>query len=643
MAIAVGLSVTFDPTVSPAAGHVPNSPDQQPRDDFASSAACRSCHPSEHASWARSFHSAMTQRPSDASIQPPWTGEIGPARMRSKLWREGAEFWATTPDFAAIYKDQEAARKMPKLPMLKRRIVLVTGSHHKQVFWYATERNDGNELEVFPYLWLIEDQRWAPRDAAFLRPTFWPPRPAVGRWNTQCIQCHTTGGRPRLPDAPKEPLQTDVVDFGIGCESCHGPAQQHAERMRNPATRLAARVGLLEPDTITRPEKLSPSRTSDACGICHAQAVYYDDQAVQRVNKSGQPFRPGDELDKHMHVIDPHESPDTPRMKRLVAANPVGWHRSYWADGMIKMGGRELSALRLAPCAKPGHDQQMHCLSCHQMHEKPENTASKRQQHGRGEGQPSAEDWRDDQLQPGMRGDQACTQCHKDPALQSTEHTHHPPNSEGARCMNCHMPHATYTLLKATRNHMVSSPNAKVAQGTGRPDACSLCHLDKPPGWTATHLPNWYKQPIPDLPELHRRVPGSMVWGLSGDALQRALITWHLGWRPAQAASGTDWMPLLLSQRILDPYSAVRYLARRSLRTLPGYSSFDMDFIDAPRALNSKALQVFTTWRQSTLQQGDPTQAGTQTTLYRGRFTIQKRDWDKLLKSRNDEPVELPE
>jgi hypothetical protein len=77
-------------------------------------------------------------------------------------------------------------------------------------------------------------------------------------------------------------------------------------------------------------------------------------------------------------------------------------------------------------------------------------------------------------------------------------------------------------------------------------------------------------------------IPASLLWLLRGDAGQRALAAWSMGWPPAQQASGTAWMAAPLATVLNDPYDAVRLIAGRSLRTLPGFGSFEFDFLAPP-------------------------------------------------------------
>jgi hypothetical protein len=144
------------------------------------------------------------------------------------------------------------------------------------------------------------------------------------------------------------------------------------------------------------------------------------------------------------------------------------------------------------------------------------------------------------------------------------------------------MPYTAYGLLKATRSHQIDSPTVDSSLETGRPNACNQCHLDKTLGWAAESLETWYDQAQPELTEVQRAVPASIIWLLSGDAGQRALMAWSMGWEAAREASGSDWMPQFLTQLLLDPYDAVRLLAHRSLRRHAGFEDFEYDFVGAP-------------------------------------------------------------
>ena len=206
--------------------------------------------------------------------------------------------------------------------------------------------------------------------------------------------------------------------------------------------------------------------------------------------------------------------------------------------------------------------------------------------------------WADDQLKPEAQNNGTCVSCHAAINRDLAAHTHHRAESAGSSCYNCHMPHTTYGLLKTIRSHQISNPSVQASVETGRPNACNLCHLDKTHEWTATYLEKWYGTSRPvSLSEDDRTVAASLVSLLKGDAGQRAIIAQALGWAPAQQASGTNWMAPYLSLLLNDSYDAVRYIAYRSLKTLPGYETFAFDFVGPPKEREGHQRRALGIWR----------------------------------------------
>ncbi len=189
----------------------------------------------------------------------------------------------------------------------------------------------------------------------------------------------------------------------------------------------------------------------------------------------------------------------------------------FWPDGMVRVTGHEYNGLLDTPCFQRG---KMSCLSYHFMHGYHD---------------------RNDQLAPRMETNQACPQCHEDIRENLTAHTKHAADSAGSSCYNCHMPHTTYGLLSAIRNHQIDSPSVAAQLKTGRVNACNLCHINQSLSWTKEHLAEWYNQKPAELNIEAKRISSVLEMLLKGDAGQRAIAAWHMGWEPARQASGSDW------------------------------------------------------------------------------------------------------
>jgi predicted CXXCH cytochrome family protein len=463
----------------------PGLPHASVPSEWVSSAACRACHPSEHASWHRTFHRTMTQVATPSTVLAPFE-------------RRDGEVW---------------------IP--EGRIVMTTGSHHEQAYWI---RGSAGELRLAPMVWLREEKKLIRREDAFLRPPD-APMPSA-RWNSNCIQCHATGGRPKQSG---EKFDTEAVELGIACEACHGPGGAHVAKHRDPIERWMSR-GKRDP-SIVNPAKLDAEHAAAVCGQCHAYA-YPRDEEDWWTNGYAVSFRSGQLLDssRTLLTLDVLRSADAPTLEAHDES-------LYWPDGTIRVGGREYNGLVKSPCFEKGSgERKLTCVSCHSMH---------------------ASD-PDDQIAHGKRGDAMCTGCHSSQATRA--HTHHAEGSSGSRCVECHMPMTSYALFTAMRSHRIESPRIHE-----RLSACNLCHLDRTLAWTDQKLHDWYGQPLAnpagDLPAI-------AVWALRGDAAERVLAAAAMGRTEALDASGSDWERPVLEALRADPYAAVRFVAERSLRSV---------------------------------------------------------------------------
>ncbi|MCY1416746.1 putative PEP-CTERM system TPR-repeat lipoprotein [compost metagenome] len=105
-----------------------------------------------------------------------------------------------------------------------------------------------------------------------------------------------------------------------------------------------------------------------------------------------------------------------------------------------------------------------------------------------------------------IEGNGLCQQCHNPipparfPSLQaknydSPEHHHHQAGSQGAQCVNCHMPAQTYMVVDPRRDHSFRRPRPDLDAQTDSPDACTACHKDKEPVWAAKAIEGWFGTP----------------------------------------------------------------------------------------------------------------------------------------------------
>ena len=588
---------------------VTNRPIEVRENEYVSSKTCEPCHPHHYATWFGSYHRTMTQVATPESVIGEFDGKVRTVLgRRVRLERLGDRF------LIDMVEDPGTGTG----PRVKRPVVMTTGFHHMQAYWYSTGKN--RELAPVPLVYLREDRRWIPERSSFLKPPLSAyPQGVDGLWNRSCQQCHATGPQPRLGD-----MDTKVAELGIACEACHGPAERHVRENRDPWTRYRLHLSGEPDSTIVNPERLSRERASELCGQCHGNWEAVDEEESDLSLAGGFSYRPGDELTRSKFTIH-RDNRDVERVRTLLTHEPMYLKDRYWPDGVLRVSGREYVGLLDSPCFNHGdaNKKKLSCLDCHAMHQSVDDPRP-------------IKEWANDQLKPEMAGDVACLQCHDDFRGRIEAHTHHPAGSSGSGCYNCHMPYTTYGLLKAIRSHTIDSPSVQESVEAGRPNACNLCHLDRTMAWTAEHLEEWYGIERPELDDDQERIAASILWVLKGDAGQRALVSWSMGWDPARRASRSDWMIPFLAQLLRDPYDAVRYIAYRSLRRTPRLATTRYDFLGSEEHQRAAMRQVFSVWQAMSHSTGSEI-------LIPERGSVDGQTWQRLFAQRDNRRVNLEE
>ncbi len=587
-----------------------NRPIVAQESNYVTSNSCRACHPGNYASWHASFHRTMTQVASPATMIPEARDvELSFKGREYRLERKNENFFVS---------DRSLGEKAYGPP---REVVLLTGSHTLQILW--TETGQGRTLEQFPFAYIIAEKMWAPVAETFLMPPETKEAYSIGAWNGACMDCHVTQGISNFVQGNK--WDTKVAEFGIACEACHSEGAAHIAANRNPLRRWKLHLTKESDPTIANAKKMKGPESALTCGQCHS--VWAFDGMAEKIdfNRQGGKFRPGKGDLVQRFVVQPNESDHGTQKEFIRETEPDFFRNRFWGDGMIRVTGREMNGVEASPCFKGG---EFSCISCHEMH--PEKTT-----------RPALRAWaRNDQLAPGMESDQACLQCHKEMVNHLTSHTHHDADSSGSRCYNCHMPHTTFGLLHAMRSHQVSSPSVRESLDYGRPNACNLCHLDQTLSWTSNKLHDWYQQPVPELSDDDKTFSAAVQWLVKGDAGQRALLAWGMGWEPAQKISGRDWLYPFLSYTLLDPYAAVRFDAWKSLQTLPGFEDFKFTYTANADTLDDAVRQSYKKWWDE-LRPVNPNFDPKTVLDPEGRF--QQDVFSRLRRERDDRPIMLAE
>src|SRR5436190_1713662 len=135
--------------------------------------------------------------------------------------------------------------------------------------------------------------------------------------------------------------------------------------------------------------------------------------------------------------------------------------RDFHPDGRDLGENYTFTAWRASPCARSG---QLDCLHCH--------TSSGRYR-----------------FKEAATADHACLPCHEARVRDGRVHSHHPAGTTG--CIDCHMPKTEFARM-ARSDHSMRPPAPAASAAFGSPNACNLCHRDKPAVWSDRMVRKWY-------------------------------------------------------------------------------------------------------------------------------------------------------
>lgn len=530
LAVVLTLCNGHDPVASAA-----QAPMIHREGGFAGAAECRACHPDHFASWRRTFHASMTQLPT-------------PEVVRGRF--DGVAVACSSGVVTPMVRDGKFVMEVREAggPPRQAEVVLAVGSRRYQQYFERKPRRDGDVIVRLPILWHIEARRWLPLETVFLEPDGAALEAHAATWNETCIFCHNTAPEPRLTnlrDPSRTPetasFQSRVAELGIACESCHGPAADHAASRRDPIARLRERSGRDVAHPAVNPSRLEQERAVAICGQCHGARLPQPLRRIADWLSTGPTYRSGDRLRDHVTPIEA----STPVVGN---ADPELFALRFWGDGTPRLTAYEYQGITQSACYRKGT---MTCASCHTMHG------------GDARGQ----------LRPDLPGNAMCTQCHAAIGRELTAHTHHAADSAGSSCVECHMPKIVYGITTVHRSHRIDAPSASSDAASGRPHACTLCHVDRSLIWAGAEAKTmWggkHTAPGQRRDRAPIELPDAIASLHAGDAAARAVYAAAIGREQATFAPAAA-VPLRahLAVAMGDGYPMVRWLAQQSLAAL---------------------------------------------------------------------------
>jgi Flp pilus assembly protein TadD len=96
-----------------------------------------------------------------------------------------------------------------------------------------------------------------------------------------------------------------------------------------------------------------------------------------------------------------------------------------------------------------------------------------------------------------LQGNLLCMRCHNGsfkgaPIIVPEQHSFHKTDSAGNQCVNCHMPQTTYMQRHGRHDHGFTIPDPLLTKQFDIPNACNRCHTDKNADWSLAAVDKWY-------------------------------------------------------------------------------------------------------------------------------------------------------
>jgi hypothetical protein len=447
-------SEAIERSLSTSATPPAEKPNVAPVAEYAGSEACRGCHGEIYRAWSQSGMAKMLSPYSPQNV-------IGDFQSHNEFYFDSSKRSLfgrmVTRDSRHFFDIREIDGTWHSYP-----VDYTIGSKFQQA--YATTLPNG-QIHVFPIQYNALRKQWINywkiidlpgSERADLRS--WEKLDASTSYQAICAVCHTS----QLRNVKGGGFEADDLKFkepGINCEMCHGPSLQHVVDMS---------TGNHEPKQPLDPpvnfQDISSRDFVRICAQCHMQSAIRTPGPAGELN-----YLPANRFFS-----------ENPRI-------PFGdfSRKGFYKDGRFRQTTFIVEALERSQCFRKG---QVSCGTCHNPHGHDAQGQDIQTN-------PTSLKFRD---QP----DLMCVGCHSnlknDAAVAA--HTHHRVNSEGSRCVACHMPRIMDALLFEARTHQIDDiPKAEMTLRFGQqesPNACLLCHEEKTPQWLSQQLSTW-KQGAP--------------------------------------------------------------------------------------------------------------------------------------------------
>ena len=176
-------------------------------ENYLDSQKCIACHPDHYASWARTYHSRMTQDARPTTVQGDFERDnrLEYLGIKARMERRDRAFTMT-------FESVDSGRRVFTVDR-------TVGS--RRVEQYLTMQQ-GQYLRL-PLAYDLINRRWISLNGSFFYPDGRNYFQHQTQWDSNCVFCHNVKAQPHL-NPKNRAFDTEVTELGIACGACHGPA-----------------------------------------------------------------------------------------------------------------------------------------------------------------------------------------------------------------------------------------------------------------------------------------------------------------------------------------------------------------------------------------------------------------------------------
>ncbi len=411
--------------------------------DFVGADTCAGCHEQAFEAWTGSHHDLAMDEATPETV----LGDFDDATFEHQgvvttFSRRGDEYWVRTDGPDGELEDYRIDYVFGVDP-LQQYLVAFPGGRYQMllVAWDSRPVEENGQRWFFLY----PGEAIGPGD-----PLHWTG--INQNWNYMCAECHSTDLRKGY-DPTAQGYETTWAEIDVACEACHGPGSRHAAWAREVEALGVDERAEAEDDmglVVRLADSDNPAWPFDEAGVARRVPVRSSDVQVETCGRCHS--RRGVVADSYTFgrpLLDTH------RVSLLEES-------LYHPDGQILEEVYVYGSFLQSRM----HAEGVTCSDCHDPH--------------------SLELWNE--------GNAACAKCHLSAKYDTMDHHRHEMGTPAAECVRCHMRSENFMVVDPRHDHSFRVPRPDLSLELGTPNACTDCHRETSPEWSADRFREWYPE-----------------------------------------------------------------------------------------------------------------------------------------------------